>query len=321
MSSSKPLSAVSVNGTGSGMSSCSVTSLRDSRASSACSISRSPALLLLDVRRGLQHALEVAVLLEQSRRCLGPDAGHPGDVVATVAGEREQVPELFREHAELRLHLGGTDDLLLHRVVQDHRRLVLLEGHELHEVLVGRHDDDAHPRRHRLLDVRGDDVVRLPLGMLDPGQAQGVDRLVDEGKLRGQIVGRGRAVGLVLRVLRLAAAVAPRVEDRDEVLGMEVAAGRRDHAHEAVHRVDRTTVGRGEHRQRVIGPIDEVVAVEQEDGVLPARRFSRRGNHQNLCGAPVSDSRLKTVDCRRAARKAVCTMLATGTASRAPVRP
>ena len=102
------------------------------------------ALLLLDLAGAREQRFEVAIFADQLRGGLDADAGHARHVVGGIADQRLHVDHLLRRHAELLDHLRDADPLVLHGVVHDDA-----VAHELHQVLVGRHDGrgGAAPRR------------------------------------------------------------------------------------------------------------------------------------------------------------------------------
>jgi hypothetical protein len=167
----------------------------------------------------LSSCLERAELLEQRAAVFGPMPGTPGMLSRAVAGQREQVAELRRQHAPLLEDVGGADQAVLHRVPeQDRRALLVADVDQLHQVLVGRDDDDALAGPLRLHRVGRDDVVGLDAGLLDHRQAERGGRPADQRELRDEVLGRRRALGLVGGVQRVAVAGAAVVEHREQDL-------------------------------------------------------------------------------------------------------
>ena len=60
---------------------------------------------LLDLFGALQQSVEVAIVVDELRRSLDPDAGHARHIVGAVAGERLHVDHPLRPHAETLMHL------------------------------------------------------------------------------------------------------------------------------------------------------------------------------------------------------------------------
>ena len=228
---------------------------------------RLPALLLLDLACALEQRFEVAVFADQLRRGLDADAGYARHVVGEVADQRLHLDDLLRRHAELLDHLGNADLLVLHRVVHDHAVV-----HELHEVLVGRHDGGARAGLARLADIGRDQVVGLEPALLQARNVEGVYRLADQSELRDQVVGRGGAVGLVLGIEFGAEGLLGLVEHHGEmgrpVAVLHVAQELPQHVAEAEHGVDLQPVRLAvERRQRVIGAENVAGTVDQKDVV------------------------------------------------------
>src|SRR5205085_10153534 len=98
-------------------------------------------------------ALGRAVLHDPFAGGLRPDLVDAGDVIDLVADQRQVIDDLFRRHAELRLHAGNVELLVGHRVDPE-RALV----DELREVLVAGGDDGAPAACSRLPGQRGGDV-------------------------------------------------------------------------------------------------------------------------------------------------------------------
>ena len=235
-------------------------------------------LRLPDLAGAREQRVEVAVFEDEARRRLDADAGGAGHVVDRVAGERLDVDDPFGADAELLGHLVRPDRLVLEGV--EHHDA---GGDELHQVLVGA--DDGHPPAGRdgLGRVGRDDVVGLEARLLDAGQVEGARRLADQPELRHEVVGRGRAVLLVVGVELVAEGDLGLVEDDGDV-------GRRvgplgllqhlpDHVGEPGDRADRQAVRLARQgRQRVVGPEDEPRAVDQVQVMarcrMPPRQWS-----------------------------------------------
>ncbi len=128
--------------------------------------------LLRDAGQVLVDAIERAELLQQLGRRLRSHRWHPRHVVGAIAHQRQQIAHLTRRHPELRLHLRGAVHLVAHRVPQ-HDAI----GHELHQVLVGSHDDHGQAGLLGALHHRGDDVVCLHPFALKNSDPVGLDEL------------------------------------------------------------------------------------------------------------------------------------------------
>ena len=230
---------------------------------------------LLHRRRVLQHALERAELLEQRSRGLLADPGHSGDVVDLVPRQRQQIPHLHRRHAPFLFHLGGAVPLLVHGVVA----LDAL-AHQLHQILVAGDDDHFPALLARPPRQRGDDVVGLVAGKTHRGDAQRLQHLADEGKLRSQVLRRRAARRLVLGVDLAALGLGLLVEGDGEVRGISLADGLEQHGGEAVDGVGGHALAGGEMGQGVIGAEDGVRPIDQ-----PERRHRRVVTSPPLSGS------------------------------------
>ena len=138
------------------------------------------AFLLLDLAGAREQRLEVAVFADELRRGLHPDARHARHVVARIPDQRLHLDDLLRRHAEFLDHLGDADPAVLHGVVHDDA-----VGHELHQVLVRRHDGRGRARLAGLAHIGGDQVVGLEAGLLQAGNVEGAHRLADEARTAG----------------------------------------------------------------------------------------------------------------------------------------
>ena len=254
-------------------------------------------LARLHRRRGGEHGLEAAVLLDQLGRGLRADPADPGDIVDRVAHQRQHIADQLGRHAELLDHLGNVDPLVLHRVehVDAAARLAVMAlgaaPDELHQVLVRRDDSDVPAAPGGLARIGGDEVVRLEPLLLDAGEAEGPGRVADQRELRHQVLGRRGAVGLVLVVEVVAERGPGLVEDHREVsrpVGLvEVLGELPQHRGVAIDRAHRHALRVGERGQAVIGAEDVGRAVDQVEMLLgvhaclpitaTARRQSRAG--------------------------------------------
>ncbi|MNX86568.1 hypothetical protein D3C86_1184550 [compost metagenome] len=224
---------------------------------------------LLDLARAGQQRVEVAVFVDQLGRRLRPDAGGAGDVVDAVADQGLNLDHLVGGDAELLEHGLFVQAAVLHRVVHDDA-----VADQLHQVLVGADDDRLAAHVADLAGIGGDQVVGLIAGQFDAVDAEGGGRLAHQGELRHQILGRRRAVGLVLIVKGVAEGLFRVVEDGDQmgraVLALHVADQLPQHVAVALHRPDGQAVRLARQgRQGVIGAEDIGRGVDQPQ---PGRR-------------------------------------------------
>ncbi len=241
---------------------------------------RLAALGLLDRAGLLQERVEAAELLDEGRRGLEPDARHARHVVRGVADQRQGVADLLRIQALPALDDRGAVEVALRPVA----RLALLarfevvEPHqiadELHQVLVGRDDDDARSPRLGLAGIGRDQVVGLVALQLDRMQAEGADRIAHQRHLALEVVGRVGPVALVVRKDLLAERALGLVEHDGEMgrhhPGRALLHELGELGAEQPHRPGRQTVGGPEIvafglvDRLEIGPEDERRAVDQE---------------------------------------------------------
>ena len=146
-------------------------------------------------------------------------------------------------HAEFLDHLRNADAHVLHRVVHDHALV-----HELHEVLVGRHDGGGRARLAGDPRISRDQVVGLVAGLLEARDLEGAHRVADQRKLRNEIIGRRRAVRLVFLVHLRAEGLLRLVEDdremRRPLIRLHLLEQLPEHATEAVDRIDMRAIRR-----------------------------------------------------------------------------
>ncbi len=186
-------------------------------------------LLAFDLVDSFVDALNVSELFEQFGRGLWTDGRHTFDVVGAVAGECEQIADLVRPDTELRFHFVGAVDLVSHRVPHRHGR-----AHELREILVRAHDDDAQSFVGRAAHRARYQVVRLKTILLPDLNPERLDDAVNTRHLQGQILGRRRAIGLVGLVDLLAERTSLRVHGHRQELRIPLVDHAIEHAHGAV---------------------------------------------------------------------------------------
>ena len=223
-------------------------------------------------RRGSQHGLQIAELVDELRRALRANAGHARHVVHRVADQRLDVDHLVRRHAEFLHDLGRANRFLLDRVQHFHAG-----PDQLHQVLVGRHDGRLAAGIAGRAGIRGDQVVGLPVLELNGRNAERLGRLAHQAELRDQVVGRRRALRLVGVVQPVAEGLAAGVEDHRDMRADMLAQQLRQHVGETEHRVHRRAVRPRHRRQRVVGAEEEARSVDQDQmlrrvlGARPAR--------------------------------------------------
>ncbi len=180
-------------------------------------------LVLFDLARAGEQAVQIAEFIDEQCGRLDPDAGRAGDVVHRIARQRLHIDDPLGPDAEFFEHAVAVDHLVLHRVAHLHGPI-----DELHQVLVGRDDGDPPARLDRLPREGGDDVVGLVIRDLDTGHVEGPRRLTGQRKLRAQVLGQLGPVGLVKGVEVVAEGLGRMIEDHRDMGGRVTAAVARD---------------------------------------------------------------------------------------------
>ena len=145
---------------------------------------------LLRLRReasGFERRLERAVLGEQRRRRLRPDAFRARQLVGRVAAERDEVGHLLRLDAVALAHLGRTDARdLAHaaRRLQDRRAL----ARELEEIAIRGRDEDGALLLLLGCDDGAHEVVRFVARRLRRREPERLDELGQQVELLEQVV-------------------------------------------------------------------------------------------------------------------------------------
>ena len=147
-----------------------------------------------------------------------------------IAGERLNVDDLVGAHSlEIFDDFLDAEAPLLARARDPglaRRRVIHRDARpdELHEILVGRNDEDVGARFARLAGVSGDDVVGLVAALLDRDHAEGRDGGAHQRELRQQLLGRILPVRLISGIDVAPERILGLVEDHREMRGL-VASG------------------------------------------------------------------------------------------------
>ena len=165
--------------------------------------------MLLDLLGAAQQRFEIAVFGDELGGGLDADAGHAGHVVDAVAAQRLHLDDLVGADAEFLLDLGRADPLVLEAVEQ--ADVIVLD--QLHQILVGRHDGHLAAFGAGQRCVGGDQIVGLVALLLDGGNGKGTGGQPRQRKLRHQVLGGRRALGLVFGVEVVAEGLAGIIED------------------------------------------------------------------------------------------------------------
>ncbi len=219
---------------------------------------------LIEMRKKLVQAAEGR---DELGRRLDADAGDTGNIVRRIAGERLDLDDLVRRHAEALFDLGLTDGLALHGIEHFDAG-----AHELHQVLVRRDNRHLGPGIGRIPGIGCDEIVGLVAGKLDGGHVEGADGVPHQRELRHEILGWWRAVRLVVLVDVVAKSLFGRIEDhrdmRRPLRALRLAQELVEHGAEAVQRACGQPVRFArKRRQRVICAEDVARAVNKIDVV------------------------------------------------------
>ena len=206
------------------------------------------------------------MLLQPLGSGLGADLGHAGHVVHGVAHQGLVVDHQRRRHAELGRHAGHVAPLAVHGVNDGH---MLID--QLAQVLVAAGDDDVDALGRRGLRQGRNHVIGLDAGHGHHLPAQHSHHLVDGFDLAAQVVGHGRARGLVLGVHLVAEGRARGIEHADGVIGLHILPQRLHHVHHAADgargRAGRVTGNRPQIGHGMVGAVEVAGAVHQHQGL------------------------------------------------------
>ena len=234
-----------------------------------------------------------------------PDA--PGTLSVEIAGKRLDVDHPVRADAEIFDHLGRAEAPLLARACNSslaRSRVVHRDAgiDELHEVLVGRDDEDVGAGLTRLTGVSGDDVVGLVAALLDRDHAERRDSGAHQRELRHEFVGRILPVRLVGRVEVAPERVLRLVEDHGEMGRLEA---RRPVANELQHLGREQPHGAGGQAigpvvvflvladRLIIGAEDKRRAVDEKNMVAGTDRTVGLGHGHHISDAPAERYRAR----------------------------
>ena len=183
------------------------------------------------------HFFERAVLLDQLRGGLRAHLVHAGHVVHRVAHEREVVDDAIGRHAELRLHAGGVELLVVRHGVDPQHPV----GHELRQVLVAGGD---RPSPSRARARRASTSVPITSSASTPstttsGQPS-AGMISKSGPICArEVLGHRLARGLVFGIDLVAEGLALGIEHRGDIIRGEVLLELLEHAHHAADRARR----------------------------------------------------------------------------------
>ena len=207
-------------------------------------------------RRGGEHAFDVAKFVDQLRRGLRANSGNARDIIRTVAHQPEHIAQLFRPDAEFLFDRGAVHSRIFHRV--EHVDPAFVIGFDqLHQILVGRDDRDMPALCQCSFGIGGDHIVGLDILFLDQRQRESACGITDHRKLRPQVLGRFRTIGLIL-VIEIIAETGPRLVQHHRHMSravrlVEFVGEFPQHRRIAIDRTNRLAAYIGQRRQAVIG--------------------------------------------------------------------
>ncbi len=247
---------------------------------------------LLDAGRLFEQRVEIAIFVDELGGGLDPDPFRARHIICRIPRERLHVDDLRRRHAEIIHDLGFRDEPFLARAPgarRSRRRVVHCDAgtDELHQILVGGHDQHIRAFFARLRDVGGDQIVGFVDVLLDGREAEGADRRAHERKLRNEVFRRLGAMRLVIGIDVLAKGFLALVEDDREMgrrhagraLAHELQQLRAKEPHRARRQAVRTIIISCVLPDRLeIGAKDEGRAVDEKDMAAGADGCVRGGH-------------------------------------------
>jgi hypothetical protein len=211
----------------------------------------------------LDDVFERPVLGYELARGLVPDARDPGDVVARVPLEPDEVRDLVGSDPVPRLDALGRVHLDVRHASGGHHQADVL-GHELERVAVGRDNTRPDTRGVGLRRERRDHVVGLPALELEVLVAERLDDRTKVRELLAQEIRHRAAVSLVLGGHFLAV-YGLRVPCDGDAARTVVRQELEEHVREPEEGVRRLSVGRLQLlREREERAVRQVVAVDEE---------------------------------------------------------
>ncbi len=221
--------------------------------------------LALDFAGAVEGGFDAAELFDEIAGALVADAGSAGDVVDSVAFQREEIGHLAGFDAHEFFDFGGVVPSVVLGGVEHGDAAV----DQLQHVFIARDDDDIVAGFNSAAGEGADNVVGFEAGELEDGDAHSLDEAADPGDLLGEIARHFSAIGFVFGKSLFAVSFADALEDGGHVDGRE---GLRELAQHVVEDKDGFSgnAGAGAHgrsagaRAGVVGAEDETVAVDQE---------------------------------------------------------
>ena len=212
------------------------------------------------VEIGVEHIQTAADADQQAQRGLLAHSWHAGNVVDLIAHQRQVIDDQLRTDTEFRFHAIDVVDATGHGVDQRNVRAdqlshVLVAGGDHHVTALG-----------SALAGQGADYV-IGLNALDTQQrvAHGLDAGVQRLDLDAQLIGHGRAIGLVLGEHFIAEGPALGVEHHGKRAFRVLLAQALEHVQHALHRTGGQALGGGQRRQGMEGTVKVRRTVNQNE--------------------------------------------------------
>src|SRR5258706_11522013 len=149
--------------------------------------------LLLYAWRVSEEGFEITELAYELRSRFHANSGYTRNVVDRVAGQRLDIDNFIGGNAEFLYHFRFADHLVFHGVQHCNSGF-----DQLHQVLVGRDDNDVAPGDSSLASIGRNDVIGLKALLLDAGDVEGAYGIANERELRDEFRRRFRPVRLVI---------------------------------------------------------------------------------------------------------------------------
>ena len=219
--------------------------------------------LVVDVR---VHALERAEVVQQLHGGLFTDAGHARDVVRGIAHERLEVNQANRVEAVFLAESGGVVGLiggLAHAGGHEHDGRAAAD--QLEAVPVTGYDHAGVAVLVRAAADGAEQVIRLVARQLAAGNAQGIEHLLCNRQLCGQLVRHPLAGGLVGVEFKVTEGFLLHVKADDGAVGLLLVLQFEQRSQKAVNRVGRQSLVVGQLPDAVERAVQYAVAVYHHD--------------------------------------------------------
>ena len=211
----------------------------------------------------VEHVFERAVFFDELLRGLFAHAGNAGDVVGGIAHQPLHVDELRGREVPLASDKVGRDALGVLDALLGVEYGGARAG-ELESVAVAGDDQAVDALLLALEGERAQQIVGLVALQFDDADVHFVQNVVDRAKLRAQLVGRGRAAGLVRVIFDMAEGRRVQIKCHGAQIGLFIGDDAQKHHQKAVQRVGVIAALAGHDGQGVKGAVHQAVAVHKE---------------------------------------------------------